>query len=399
MADETLIISGSYKNFPFSINGASLEGGRKTAIKQFPNRNTQNVEDLGLQPRRYTLDLIIGDKADGESYFSYRDRLLAVLEQKGPGVLIHPLYGRIENIVAVAFSLNESLSEFGDATVTVNFEPDQNTGIPQGFISSITEIGAANQVVQAAVASDVSDNYSVTDAFTGNFQAAVDKVNAIIARVNESSEFIGEAAVTLDEFSAEIGELSANVNSLVSAPLELSQAITNLFESVNGLYQSADATFDTFIGFFGFGDNDIPSGNSTSGLAERQQNNDVLNGAVAAASLAYAYQAAAGIDFQTTLDIDTVADQLDVQYQAVLASGSDRPVIDAVTDMRIKTLNAFDQARINASQIITVETGPTTVRLLAFSYYGNDDNGETIQNLNGITDVSFIEGEVQVLTA
>ena len=58
-----------------------------------------------------------------------------------------------------------------------------------------------------------------------------------------------------------------------------------------------------------------------------------------------------------------------------------------------------DQARVDASQIITIETLPTTTRLLAFSYYGNDEFGEVITDLNDIADVSFIEGPIEVLTA
>ena len=62
-------------------------------------------------------------------------------------------------------------------------------------------------------------------------------------------------------------------------------------------------------------------------------------------------------------------------------------------------MDVFDQARVNASQIITVETLPTTTRLLAFNYFGNDDFGEVITDLNVISDVSFIEGPIEILTA
>ena len=118
-----------------------------------------------------------------------------------------------------------------------------------------------------------------------------------------------------------------------------------------------------------------------------------------ALSLSYAYQSASLIEYETTAEIDAVALSLDDQYAAVQNSGSSQEVKDSVTDMRVNVLGLFDQARVDASQILTVSTLPTTARLLAYSYYGNDDLGESIVDLNSITDVSFVEGDVEVLTA
>ena len=137
MADEAQIINGSYKGVPIAIDSGSIEGGRKTSVKQFPSRDTQSVEDLGLRPRKYSLEIIISDKQQ-QDYFAYRNSLLAALESRGPGELIHPLYGRIENVVAVNYSLNESFGSFGDTTVSVNFEVNENTGIPPVSYTHLT---------------------------------------------------------------------------------------------------------------------------------------------------------------------------------------------------------------------------------------------------------------------
>jgi prophage DNA circulation protein len=411
MADEGKILNGFYKTIPIAMRSGSVAGGRKTVVKQFPSRDTQSVEDLGLQPRKYSLEIIVRDTVDAE-YFSYRDTLLAVLEQKGPGELIHPMFGRIENILAVSYNISENFNSFGDTIVSVNFEVDNSTGIPQGTDNVGPQIATANNAVQAAVNSDIAENYSVTDSLVGNFQAAVDKVEGVIDAARESTAFIGEAAQTLNEFSAELGQLSADINSLVSDPLALGDAITGLFESVNGLYASASATFDTFLGFFGFGSADVEIKQDTVGRIERQTNNEILNGAVAASALGYAFLAATDIEFETVREIDELTAELDAQYELVLTglaagadpasqhtTGSSQDVIDSITDMRVKVLAALDDIRIDTSQIISVHTNPTTARLLGFTYYGNDTEGQALVDLNGFTDVSFIEGTVEVLTA
>lgn len=417
MADETRILNGSFKGVEIAIISSGVDGGRKISLKQFPNRDTQSVEDLGLKPRKYTLEIFISDKANGEiGYFDYRDNLLAVLESKGPGELIHPLYGRITNAVSVGYSLNENFHSFGDTVVTANFEVNNSTGIPESSGSVITQISSANDDVQDSINEDVKNKFNVVAKFTENFQAGVDKVNGIIDKAEEATAFIGEAADTLNTFAAEIGELSAKVNSLVSDPLALADSITSLFGSVNGLYASASATFDTFTGFFDFGSDDEEIKQDTAGRIEKLSNNELLNGSVAAATLSYAYLAVTRIDFETVREIDEITATLDAQYDLVLSGfsstantpihskseitvgGISQETKDAVTDMRVKVLAALDEIRVNTSQIVTVHTNPTTARVLGFSYYGDDTQGQALVDLNGFTDVSFIEGNVEILT-
>ena len=428
MADDLDILAGSYKGYPISINGGTIDGGRRIAVKQFPNRDTQSVEDMGMMPRRYSLDLVVNDKPD-QDYFEYRNGLIAVLESKGPGVLIHPLYGRVENVVVGTFSLNESFSSFGDSTITVNFEPDNNTGIPVTSGAVSTEIEESNLTLLDVIQFDLAVRFGIDLSFIDNFQAAADKVNGLIDKAKDATSFIGDIADTVNEFTATITDMAANVTSLISDPLKLADSIMGMFEGVGGLYSAARSTFDTFAGFFGFGDDDDDSngGNGiggggkytvitstgpvvTAGQVQRRQNDLVINGAVAAASLGYAYVAATKIPYTTVAEIAKVTEILDVQYDAVMTSESSQDVKDAVTEMRVKVLAAFDKitaspadfsggAQVNPAQIITVDTHKTSARLLAFAYYGNDFHGQAIAELNQFDDVSFIEGSVEILTA
>ena len=290
MTDESKIINGSYKDVPLRISEASVTGGRKVAIKQFPSRDTQSVEDLGKIPRRHSLQIIISDRQN-EDYFAYRDRLLRVLESKGPGLLEHPLFGRIENVVVATFSLVENYNSFGDATISVNFETTENTGIPKSSDNVISQIVTANQVVQDGVDANIAKFFQVNNKFTGNFTAAVSKVTAIVDAVEGVVAFTGEVADTLNEFNSEISQLRTDIQSLVSNPKKLASSITNLFSGVDGLFSAPQTTFDSFLGIFGFGIGDTETQTSTAGLAERKRNDDILNSAVNAAILGYAYLA------------------------------------------------------------------------------------------------------------
>ena len=120
--------------------------------------------------------------------------------------------------------------------------------------------------------------------------------------------------------------------------------------------------------------------------------------AVAALALGNAYVAASGLPFETVRDIDEVEALLDTQYDAVLNNGGAQEAKDAVTDMRIRVLEAFDAARITAGKIIAIHTLPTTARLLGYAYYGNDVNFDILISLNNLSDISFVEGDVEVIT-
>lgn len=408
MADSTRIIDGSFKGIPIRIDSGSVNGGRKTSKKEFPNRDTQTIEDLGLKPRTYNLVIVIaprttvsgGTTNTQQGYFEYRDAIIAAIENKGPGELIHPLYGRIENVVATTYSLNEDFTDFGRSRLNVTFETSSDTGIPRQTITALSQLTQANNAVNAAVNSDITDNFSVLTKFKGNFGDAADKINEIIDEAVAATSFLGAAADEINEFNSFIGELSADVNSLITNPSGLATSINNLFSNIDGLFGTVENTAKAFAGLFGFGgsdENDILP--TTAGRIQRIQNRAVLNGAVNASALGFAYVNVSQIQFQNVREVEDAADDLEVQFQRVMTSGSSNEVIAAVTDMRVVVQQFFDEQKITLKQIIEVNVYTTPARVLSYQYYAESTSAEQILELNGITDVSFVDGTVEIVTA
>ncbi len=408
MADSTRIIEGSFKGVPIRIDSGSVSGGRKTVKKEFPNRDTQTIEDLGLRPRTYNLQIVIASRTTvsggvtntQQGYFEYRDALLAAIEDKGPGELIHPLYGRIENVVATTFSINEDFSSFGKTRLNVTFEVSSDTGIPRQTITALSQLTQSNDAVNAAISSDISDNFSVSTKFTDNFGDAADKINEVIDAAVGATSFLGAAADQINEFNSFIGELSADVNSLITNPTNLATSITNLFSNIDGLFGTVENTAKAFAGLFGFGGGDedeiLPT---TAGRIERIQNRAVLNGAVNASALGYAYVNVSQTSFENVREIEEAADDLEIQFQRVMISGSSDKVISAVTDMRVVVQQFFDEQKITLKQIIEVNVYTTPARVLSYQYYAESESADQILKLNNITDVSFVDGPVEIVTA
>lgn len=451
MADSTKILKGSFKGIPIRIDSGSVSGGRKTSKKEFPNRDTQTIEDLGLRPRTYNLQIIIapittvsgGTTNTSQGYFEYRDQIISAIENKDVGELIHPLYGRISNVKATTFSLNEDFSDFGRSRLNVTFEISNDTGIPRKTTTSISQLTESNNTVIQSVSSDITDNFVVSNKFTNNFKDAQDKINEIIDDAVKSTSFIGAAANEINEFNSFIGELSASVNSLIINPLSLAVSISNLFSNINGLFGTVQSTASSFTGststtqsaahstatsftgspsaientakafaglfnfastgqdeIFGFGSTDEDEIlTTTAGLIQRKENRAVLNAAVNTLALSYSYVNVSQIIFENVKEIEVAEDALDIQFQKVVVSGASNDVISAITDMRVIVQQFFDEQKVTIKQIINVNVYTTPARVLSYQYYAESTSAEQIIQLNGITDVSFVDGDVEIVTA
>ena len=332
------LYTASYKGIPFIVDSSNVDGGQKTAIHEFINSNVQSVEDLGLRPRTYTVQAIIIDptaagndsilaqiRAGGllstifgnSSYLVIRDRFLQALEEGGKGVLVHPFFGRLENMKVTSFRLTESTSSLGQAQFSIVFQSSDTDGLPVASTNSISLLSQISTDLFGDITEDITNLFNVTSEFAGNFDAAVQKVDAIVDAFSINSRSLATLPAKINDFNSLLGGLATNVNSLITQPAELAQTINDLFTEFPGLYESATDQTNALSLFFTFGDDDVAISQTTAGLTERAQNNDVLNGAMKTYALSQAYVSAAQIDFTTVDEINSVSNTLEETFKSV----------------------------------------------------------------------------------
>lgn len=397
MADENRILTGLFRGVPISITSSGLQGGFNVSIKQFPNRNTQSVETLGRIPRKFTLAIVVNDKPDAE-YFSYRKRLLAAIEDATPGELIHPLYGRLDDVVCVSYSISESFTEFGSAVVQANFEINNNTGIPTRSNNVLTQIVRQNTNILAQVERDVAENFLVSLGFPGNFSDAVSKVTDFINTARQAVRFTGQNNTLLNEFNALLDGFESNVNGLVLNPSGLASNMTSVFTELGELFAEPGATQSAFAAFDGFGSQDTALQQNTAGRIQRQKNRDTINSAVSSAALSNTYTTSVQVEYPTVRDVDAQSVALEETYIETQENSSSDTTKGLITDLRINAISSLEEARAQSSNITTLRTTETSARLLAFELYGEDTQGENLANLNSISEVAFVDGTVEVFT-
>lgn len=312
------LFPASYKGAPFLVNRVSTSGGRKTVQHEFPNSNIQVIEDLGLSPRVYSISAIIAEP----DYIQKRNTLLRALEEGGKGVLIHPFYGRIENVVARTFTLNEDVSRLGDTVVEIVFAPSETDGLPTQSVNTVSQVSTLAATVSNNTATDITDLFKVTNTFLGNFSAATTKLNDIADAFSINAQLPTVSADQINAFNSLVDNFSSSINKLVGDPAQLAADIQEIFVEFPKLYTTATQQTDSLALFFNFGDDDIAINPTTAGLTERKQNNDVLNNAMKSFALSEAYVSSAQIVFTTVNDIESTADTLEEAFQSIkLASG------------------------------------------------------------------------------
>lgn len=407
MSNPVKTFAPSFRGVPFTVDSVELEGGRHLVRKVFANSDVQAQEDMGLRQPSFILDGVISAQAtqsSGEilSYETRRDNLLAALNSdEGPGILIHPTLGRIDNIVCHTFNLHEAFNRLGDARITMHFEVDNTAGAP--VLTDEPGLGgliAADDVVQAQTITEMVNDWFVNTSFAGNWSDAVEKATEVSTAINEASELVAASTDKINAFSQQISDYVADIPNLITVPQEFAESITGLTSTLRTIYPTAEATFVVLQGLFGFGSTDTTLGIETAAQIERKKNRDIVNSTVVGTITSHAYLSAAEIDFLTVDEIEAASDVLEAQYQ-VVAADPDTPeeILDALTDMRTTTMNFFEIQKLNAKRVLEIQTQPSSARLIAYRYYGSSDLGETLADLNFLQDMSYVTGSFKVLSA
>lgn len=121
----------SFRGVSFWVNSNAGENGRKTAIHEYPNKDTVWVEDLGRSQRRYHIQGFVL----GSDYLTQRQLLINAVEQEGPGNLIHPTLGMLK-VSITNYGWREP--ENTQNKVEVNFECIEYSNPIAGFITELT---------------------------------------------------------------------------------------------------------------------------------------------------------------------------------------------------------------------------------------------------------------------
>lgn len=92
MSWKETLLDASYRGVTLQVKDENLQAQRSLSTHGVPYRDGDEVEDLGRGARRFSLNVVMW----GINYEIELQNLLGALDTRGPGVLIHPIYGRLD---------------------------------------------------------------------------------------------------------------------------------------------------------------------------------------------------------------------------------------------------------------------------------------------------------------
>jgi prophage DNA circulation protein len=206
----------SFRGASFEVENRELSGGRRLARHEYPLRDTPFAEDLGRKAREYPVEAFIVE-GRRHSYADARDALVAALQDKGPGTLIHPSLGEL-TVAVDSFRLKESAQEGGYCTFSITFVEAGQAENP-GASQNTAYVGAA----RAAAARSAS-----LDAFLSRYLALPQWLEQGLFYVNNAVSLVCEC-IALPQTLLAYGQ--ALVGGLLLKPLALADALGGLFPS------------------------------------------------------------------------------------------------------------------------------------------------------------------------
>jgi len=183
------LLPASFNGISFSLQQCSIKTGRRTAVHEYPNRDTIYVEDLGQGMTAYS---ITGYLACNYS-FAALTTLISAVNKPGPGTFIHPALGT-KTASCVSFESEESFDRVGAISfravfleTTVLLYPTTAADAKQSLLDKINN-------VRATIASVLSPVLSVY----GFVRSAISQVmlfkNVVQSLVGSASGIFGAVA-------------------------------------------------------------------------------------------------------------------------------------------------------------------------------------------------------------
>jgi prophage DNA circulation protein len=213
---------GSWRGVPFVLDAGETRAGRRTAVHEYPYRDTAWVEDLGKLPRRFAIQAYL----TGDDVYQQRNALVAQCEKPGPGTLVHPTFGALQ-CVLLDFAVSDRRERGRYIEVALSFIVAGEVQYPTIGNAPGNWVISATEKLNSAVAGDLSmvlTPIPVIPAAAAQIGGFLDMAKAT---VNDASRIMGSVRGLAGYFGRyATGNLSRMLNPLSTVQSALAGATT-----------------------------------------------------------------------------------------------------------------------------------------------------------------------------
>lgn len=339
---------GSFRGVPFNITDAGTLIGRRASLTEYPLRDEPYSEDLGRRQRRFVVECVVL----GDDYMTARDNLIAALETKGAGTLVHPYYGTRSVVVADAVEIIESRREGGCARFRIPFAESGENLQPSSTTDTQAQVQSQVSTVNDQLGQSFGNAFSVngmpqwvTDATTNDLGG----LTSMLARLRDSIPGI-PSSVT--DFNAALASFSSDLTGLISTPFDLGANIVSLIVGLGSIAGQPLDALGLYTSLFDYGSDAPAIAQTTPARVQQAVNSAALYSLVQGAALSQAASMAASTpaQTQTTTQLQLPSDATSTSAgasstastgQSATSSSSTSGASSALVPVQV-TINGFD---------------------------------------------------------
>ena len=410
----------SFRGVRFEYRATKDTLGRATITHQFPGRDKPYVQDQGLGPSRFVLDVFLCD----ENYHLQLKKLEDAIKAEGSGVLIHPYRGRINVTIEGQVEFVQSISEGGYASGSITFVEVDDTALPNIGVDDGVLVRELADDASAQAQGSFSDNFDISGLYQGARDGATSAVQGAASTLRKINGEVNGAMGAISEVDNAVKQLSDEASELINTPDQLA---SSFYQAASGMLASVETLNDNLLDKITAGrDGRIPiagpvntffrasllrrivekalefeSASSLPDGVTEQAIQEALNLSqietmMRASIVIEAAPVAVGLDFQSSSDaLDTLNTLYDAMTLIMEDAGDE--LFASLSDLRASTSNALRDSATELPSLASYTPRQTTdVLSLAHRLYGSIDAEANIIERNNLEAPGFIAGGVPV---
>lgn len=156
----TILQDASFKGVHFDVLSLEESDGKAVAEHSHPFTNGVWLEDMGTQGRQIQVSAVFW----GRQYHSRLNSLIETLMEQGAGVLVHPIWGRMPNMLPVSWQFRHDADNVDYATLDITLrqsgEPHKIFVFENQFLMQLEQLIAQIDAYRAALAG-LTDNLTM----------------------------------------------------------------------------------------------------------------------------------------------------------------------------------------------------------------------------------------------
>lgn len=232
------LLPASFRGIEFDVISTDDDAQKATVEHDYPYRDGANVDDLGLMARRFNCEAVFF----GDDYENALKRFSALLDAKGPGIFIHPVFGKIQYAQVVSYKIRHDADDVDACKLSISFiesKPSQKFFARSLPIQKTEAIGQKTNLVRTAISGLLAN--SVVKLVVGGFTQLRKFFNQAISIYRQGVAFV---ASTLDYLSYSVAfaaDLAALTRSIISGQSFGIDSVKADWHTLSGIFSKPPA--------------------------------------------------------------------------------------------------------------------------------------------------------------